>query len=820
MYPEVNTDTTVSGADVRVQIQGASEEEDALGEKLRPHGRSLSSARYSSSASTPPGPASDAPVERVVSHVAAGWRTVRPLGRHRRPRHPTHQRALLQWYIAHSAGRALDVRIALSQDTWDAELLLAEVLVHAPRLRRLSIRAGGRGSTCGVRTAPRTTALDQPPSDLDLIVEADFAPVVFMGGAAQLGGAAPGSTSSTRAVRRHDAASYICAPMAYGRFSMHDHVVAGAGGPPPPAPALAALRGGRITGAHAAGAGRARADVAGAQRRLRRVREVVFPALRMLALDGAVAARTRVALLCEFGAVSELRLRCTSTRDGCQEDAGVSRGEDEDEDDGAPAPPSNVGLDGGEDGTRVKEDEGMRGVKGAGAREVLLVLDAVMLGFRSAREGNKVDVCAYMREKPQSAPRTLPLRPSLVLVPICAGMTSSFSVTMPLGGTSARPGPPPPEVEVDAYGEVDADGETGGELATEPVSSSASTPPGRARDAPVERDGAPARGASSLQEPVRERVEDVVEVLRCGVDEAERFSAACTSCKTAETDVGVWERAGEDSVAAACARRKTAGTDMVVEERSGRIGKSALSNLLDSLPPPSPASPATVRLFYGHSAPLLFNSPVVAPLIAAPAWPEAPAAAPRPPPPCSALFAGSASPTRPGVVYIVGRVPTTVWDDYAAGHISLAQLNAAYQIKLGHTKDFPTRRRAYNKCTREHRLIWHATYTTSQRMRLESIVHQYLKAIGAATLPFRCGCLVSHREFFDFNVAGGFGGMDRIVRRCLRALREGNYVSIRNPVLQGHPGRDCGRLPRLIGNDALLTSSCALRVAADAADAP
>ncbi|KAJ6540101.1 hypothetical protein B0H10DRAFT_2245300 [Mycena sp. CBHHK59/15] len=793
MYPEVNTDTTVSGADVRVQIQGASEEEDALGEKLRPHGRSLSSARYSSSASTPPGPASDAPVERVVSHVAAGWRTVRPLGRHRRPRHPTHQRALLQWYIAHSAGRALDVRIALSQDTWDAELLLAEVLVHAPRLRRLSIRAGGRGSTCGVRTAPRTAALDQPPSDLDLIVEADFAPVVFMGGAAQLGGAAPGSTSSTRAVRRHDAASYICAPMAYGRFSMHDHVVAGAGGPPPPAPALAALRGGRITGAHAAGAGRARADVAGAQRRLRRVREVVFPALRMLALDGAVAARTRVALLCEFGAVSELRL----------EDAGVSRGEDEDEDDGAPAPPSNVGLDGGEDGTR------MRGVKGAGAREVLLVLDAVMLGFRSGldvgvvaaqskdirgekviEEGTKltsrshlshVHPPSFARSQPQSAPRTLPLRPSLVLVPICAGMTSSFSVTMPLGGTSARPGPPPPEVEVDAYGEVDADGETGGELATEPVSSSASTPPGRARDAPVERDGAPARGASSLQEPVRERVEDVVEVLRCGVDEAEQ---------------------------------------------------SALSNLLDSLPPPSPASPATVRLFYGHSAPLLFNSPVVAPLIAAPAWPEAPAAAPaprRPAPrsspdrhpqpvrPARSCVIRCATLNRrlryyrcegPGVVYIVGRVPTTVWDDYAAGHISLAQLNAAYQIKLGHTKDFPTRRRAYNKCTREHRLIWHATYTTSQRMRLESIVHQYLKAIGAATLPFRCGCLVSHREFFDFNVAGGFGGMDRILQG--------------HPVLTMHDKtwQDCGRLPRLIGNDALLTSSCALRVAADAADAP
>ncbi|KAJ6583806.1 hypothetical protein B0H10DRAFT_1961972 [Mycena sp. CBHHK59/15] len=816
MYPEVNMDTTVSGADVRVQIQGASEEEDALGEKLRPHGRSLSSARYSSSASTPPGPASDAPVERVVSHVAAGWRTVRPLGRHRRPRHPTHQRALLQWYIAHSAGRALDIRIALSQDTWDAELLLAEVLVHAPRLHRLSIRAGGRGSTCGVRTAPRTAALDQPPSDLDLIVEADFAPVVFMGGAAQLGGAAPGSTSSTRAVRRHDAASYICAPMAYGRFSMHDHVVAGAGGPPPPAPALAALRGERITGAHAAGAGRARADVAGAQRRLRRVREVIFLALWMLALDGAVAARTRVALLCEFGALSELRLR-----------GGVAYPTHHD------APKS---LQRALDLRRRRAELAL--ARAAGRRDAL----ALEMGVRRtrgafcgeeeeefsmvndvgcvAREGNKVDVCAYMREKPQSAPHTLPLRPSLVLVPICAGMMSSFSVTMPLGGTSARPGPPPPEVEVDAYGEVDADGETGGELATEPVSSSASTPPGRARDAPVERDGAPARGASSLQEPVRERVEDVVEVLRCGVDEAERFSAACTSCKTAETDVGIWERAGEDSVAAACARRKTAGTDMVVEERSGRIGKSALSNLLDSLPPPSPASPVTVRLFYGHSAPLLFNSPVVAPLIAAPAWPEAPAAAPRPPPPCSALFAGSASPTRPGVVYIVGRVPTTVWDDYAAGHISLAQLNAAYQIKLGHTKDFPTRRRAYNKCTREHRLIWHTTYTTSQRMQLESIVHQYLKAIGSATLPFRCGCLVSHREFFDFNVTGSFGGMDRIVRRCLRALWEGNYVSIRNPVLQGHPGRDCGRLPRLIGNDALLTSSCALRVAADAADAP
>ena len=158
------------------------------------------------------------------------------------------------------------------------------------------------------------------------------------------------------------------------------------------------------------------------------------------------------------------------------------------------------------------------------------------------------------------------------------------------------------------------------------------------------------------------------------------------------------------------------------------------------------APPATVRLFYGHSALLFFTPPVVTPLIAALAWRGVPAACrsalrsspnryPQPVRPTRSSVVLCATPDRrlryyrcegPGVVYIVGRVPTAVWNDFVAGRISLAQLQAAFQIKAGHTKHFPTRRRDYKKCASEHKLFWHATYTTSQRMRLGQYLRSYL----------------------------------------------------------------------------------------------
>ncbi|KAJ7443089.1 hypothetical protein B0H11DRAFT_1920836 [Mycena galericulata] len=95
----------------------------------------------------------------------------------------------------------------------------------------------------------------------------------------------------------------------------------------------------------------------------------------------------------------------------------------------------------------------------------------------------------------------------------------------------------------------------------------------------------------------------------------------------------------------------------------------------------------------------------------------------------------------PGVVYIVGRVRTTVYNSYIAKQMSRDDFLDALEVKVGHSKNFKARRRAYKRCAGEHTLFWHATYTTRHRMLLESMVHQRLKNIGAAlrSVSFLCG---------------------------------------------------------------------------------
>ncbi|KAJ7497091.1 hypothetical protein FB451DRAFT_991108, partial [Mycena latifolia] len=180
--------------------------------------------------------------ERVVSHVAARWRTV-ALGSPElwatidaRGR-PEHQRALLQWYLAKSEGRPLDVRIALSKECWTGgvgPLLVADVLAEAPRLRSLSVRADFLGADAAVRVllrsvyAPRLEHLtfiflEQPPSDLDIVLAQDFSPVVFTGGAPQLAVLRLQHVEQAlfpplAGVTTLHLEEYTCAPMAYGRF--------------------------------------------------------------------------------------------------------------------------------------------------------------------------------------------------------------------------------------------------------------------------------------------------------------------------------------------------------------------------------------------------------------------------------------------------------------------------------------------------------------------------------------------------------------------------------------------------------------------------
>ncbi|KAJ7124945.1 hypothetical protein C8R44DRAFT_734291 [Mycena epipterygia] len=309
----------------------------------------------------------DAPVERVVSHVAARWRTIalsNPDLWATIELHPEHQRALLKWYLANSAGRPLDIRLGLSQESWDSgagRLLLADVLAEAPCLRRLAIRADFPGADAAVRAmcqrvcAPRLehlsfivlelehlarTCLEYPQTDLDAIVDEDFSPVVFTGGAPRL--AVVRLQHVERAlfpplggVTTLHLEEYTCPRMTYSRFRALLHALPAlanlsiygdlvASWPSTADVTLPQLR--SLRSASNAQAGRmllaldARAltslflkdvrDTALAPlwAGLASAEEPRFPALQTLSLDGAVSTRTLAAFLCEFAGVAELRL--------------------------------------------------------------------------------------------------------------------------------------------------------------------------------------------------------------------------------------------------------------------------------------------------------------------------------------------------------------------------------------------------------------------------------------------------------------------------------------------------------------------------------
>ncbi|KAF8170237.1 hypothetical protein K438DRAFT_1854271 [Mycena galopus ATCC 62051] len=300
---------------------------------------------------------SPVPVEWVVSQVAVRWRVV-ALGLPElwssvdaRVR-PTHQRALLEWYLAHSSGRPLDVRISLSQENWDPEgqLLLAAVLAEAQRLRRLSIRVDFLAADAAVREACRRLcapllehfsfiSLELPYSwrePDDHIYEEDFTPVVFTRGVARLAvlrlqhlqGAMYPPLGGVTTLHLEE---YHCPAMAYTRFhallrvlpalanlSLYGTVVAG--WPAAKTLSLPNLRALRCAGSDQVGSMLVALDAPGLEeltlkdvcvgqlwsgsRYARRL-----PALRTLVLDGFLSARALSSVLCEMGdSVEELRL--------------------------------------------------------------------------------------------------------------------------------------------------------------------------------------------------------------------------------------------------------------------------------------------------------------------------------------------------------------------------------------------------------------------------------------------------------------------------------------------------------------------------------
>ncbi|KAJ7857400.1 hypothetical protein B0H13DRAFT_1902264 [Mycena leptocephala] len=120
-----------------------------------------------------------------------------------------------------------------------------------------------------------------------------------------------------------------------------------------------------------------------------------------------------------------------------------------------------------------------------------------------------------------------------------------------------------------------------------------------------------------------------------------------------------------------------------------------------------------------------------------------------------------------GVVYIVGRVLTTVYNAYMAGKISqttwgiprilrLDDAHIASAIPNGPTSGMRTTR---------VRIACYSVLRAAER-----VVHLSLKHAGAGTIRRGCSCSKSHREFYNFNAAGGYQGVERLIERWLRIM--------------------------------------------------
>ncbi|KAJ7035468.1 hypothetical protein C8F04DRAFT_1182370 [Mycena alexandri] len=114
----------------------------------------------------------------------------------------------------------------------------------------------------------------------------------------------------------------------------------------------------------------------------------------------------------------------------------------------------------------------------------------------------------------------------------------------------------------------------------------------------------------------------------------------------------------------------------------------------------------------------------------------------------------------PGLVYIVRRVRKRIYDLRRAGRISRTTYLRQMQIKAGHTNRFSRRRSQYKRCNSSHVILWSCHFYTYERMLLECLVHGSLPPV----IREDCGCSVNHREFVDYNAAGGVRGVCRLIK--------------------------------------------------------
>ncbi|KAJ7030922.1 hypothetical protein C8F04DRAFT_1186386 [Mycena alexandri] len=123
-----------------------------------------------------------------------------------------------------------------------------------------------------------------------------------------------------------------------------------------------------------------------------------------------------------------------------------------------------------------------------------------------------------------------------------------------------------------------------------------------------------------------------------------------------------------------------------------------------------------------------------------------------------------------------------LWSDYhnwQKGAITTLELQARTQVKWGESIDVARRRTEYHMCENKYRLVWFASYSTPERKLSESLVHDELIELGAQA-PFRkCSCGRCHQEWFLWDVAGGFVGVQAVFTRWMGLRGHANIVVTR-----------------------------------------
>ncbi|KAJ7025260.1 hypothetical protein C8F04DRAFT_1191612 [Mycena alexandri] len=108
----------------------------------------------------------------------------------------------------------------------------------------------------------------------------------------------------------------------------------------------------------------------------------------------------------------------------------------------------------------------------------------------------------------------------------------------------------------------------------------------------------------------------------------------------------------------------------------------------------------------------------------------------------------------------------------------LMSTTGTLEIKAGHTNNLERRLGEYNVCTPEYTFFWNCAYCTTRRMLLERLVHLALQQLGAKLRRYRCHrCGKRHREYYNIVRAGGFAGVERIIRHWLWKMGEIGSVS-------------------------------------------